>query len=128
MDMVYAVIGLALLQYFIFAMLVGRARVMHKVEAPAVTGNETFERYYRAHYNTLEQLIIFLPAILLFANYISPLWAALLGIIFIIGRTIYFRGYIEEPKKRAAGFGLSMLPNLILLLGGLGGAVWAALT
>ena len=128
MDMVYAVIALALLQYFIFAMLVGRARVMNKVEAPAVTGNETFERYYRAHYNTLEQLIIFLPAILLFANYISPLWAAILGIIFIVGRTIYFRGYIQEPKKRAAGFGLSMLPNLVLLLGGLGGAVWAVMT
>jgi glutathione S-transferase len=67
MDMVHAVIGLALLQFFVFAGFVGRARVKSGIEAPAVTGDPTFERYYRVHYNTMEQLVVFIPAILLFA-------------------------------------------------------------
>lgn len=126
MEMVHAVIGLALLQYFVFMGFVGKARVQTGVEAPAVTGNETFERYYRVHYNTMELLVMFIPAILLFAIYISTTWAAILGLVFVIGRTLYFRAYINDPPKRAAGFGLSMLPLFILLLGGLGGAAFAA--
>ena len=125
MDMVYAVIGLALLQYFVFGGLVGKARVQSGVEAPAVTGDPVFERYYRVHYNTLEQLIMFIPAMLMFGHYISPLWAAILGIVYLIGRTVYLRAYISEPAKRGAGFGLSMLPIVIMLLGGVGGAVWS---
>lgn len=125
MDMVYAVIGLALLQFFVFAGFVGRARVVSGVEAPAVTGDPMFERYYRVHYNTMEQLVVFIPSMLLFANYISASVAAILGLIFIVGRTLYFRAYIKEPSKRGPGYGLSMLPMLILLLGGLGGAVWS---
>jgi uncharacterized MAPEG superfamily protein len=125
MDMVHAVIGLALLQFFVFAGFVGRARVQLGIEAPAVTGDPIFERYYRVHYNTMEQLVVFIPAILLFAAYISKLWAAILGLVFILGRIVYFRAYIAEPAKRGLGYGLSMLPMLILLLGGLGGAVWS---
>ena len=125
MDMVYAVIGLALIQYFIFGGLVGKARVQSGVEAPAVTGDPIFERHYRVHYNTLEQLIMFIPAMLMFGFYISSMTAAILGIVFIIGRTIYFRAYVADPAKRGAGFGLSMLPIVIMLLGGVGGAIWA---
>ena len=127
MDMVHAVIGLALLEFFVFAGFVGRERVRSGIEAPAVTGDPMFERYYRIHYNTMEQLVVFIPAILLFAAYISETWAAILGLIFILGRIVYFRAYIAEPAKRGAGYGLSMLPMVILLLGGLGGAVWSAI-
>ena len=49
--------------------------------------------------------------------------AAILGVVFIIGRIIYLRGYVSEPKKRAPGFGLSALPVVILLAGGLWGAI-----
>jgi glutathione S-transferase len=128
MDMVHAVIGLAVLQFFVFAGFVGRARVKSGVEAPAVTGDPLFERYYRVHYNTMEQLVIFIPAILLFATYIDTLWAAILGLIYVVGRIVYFRAYIADPAKRGAGYGVSMLPVIILLLGGLGGAGWAVLS
>jgi len=128
MDMVHAVIGLAVLQFFVFAGFVGRARVKSGVEAPAVTGDPMFERYYRVHYNTMEQLVIFIPAILLFATYIDTLWAAILGLVYLVGRVVYFRAYIGDPAKRGAGYGLSMLPVTILLLGGLGGAGWAVIS
>jgi len=128
MDIVYAVIALVLLQFFVFSGLVGRARVKYKVAAPAVTGHPVFERYYRVHYNTLEQLVIFIPAILMFGNYISAPIAGGLGAVFILGRFVYLRAYLREPSSRGAGYGLTMLPTVILLFGGGGAALWAAIT
>ncbi len=128
MDMVYIVIALALLQFFIFGGLVGRARVKFSIDAPAVTGDPMYERYHRVHYNTMEQLVVFIPSMLLFGMYVSSLAAAGLGLVFIVGRVIYFRAYLADPASRGPGFGLTMLPTFILLLGGLGGAIWSAAT
>lgn len=126
MDLVYAVMGLALLELFVFQMFVGRARVKYGIEAPATSGNEMFERYYRVHYNSIEMLVLFLPSMLLFANFVNTTAAWVLGLVYVVGRLVYFRGYIAEPKKRAPGFGLSFLPVIIMLLGGTGGALFAA--
>jgi glutathione S-transferase len=115
------VIALALLEFVVFGMFVSRARGQFQVVAPATSGNETFERYFRVHYNTLEQLIVFVPAILLFASHVSARWAALIGAVYLAGRIVYFRDYTADPKKRGLGFSLSMLPTLILLIGGLVG-------
>jgi len=127
MDMVYAVIGLSLLECLIFQMCVGRARIKYSVDAPKVIGNEVFERYYRVHYNTIEMLVLFIPSAMLFGYYISELWASILGLLFVLGRAAYFFAYVKNPAKRGAGFGLSFLPVLIMLLGGFAGAVLAAL-
>lgn len=123
MALVAAVIAAALAEYLVIVMLVGRARVKCGVEAPATTGHPVFERYFRVQQNTIEQLVVFVPAMWLFGSYVSPLWAAILGVVFIVGRAVYLQGYVADPKKRGAGFGLSFLPTAILLLGGLGGAV-----
>jgi len=48
-----------------------------------------------------------------------------MGALYIIGRALYFRGYVKDPKKREAGFLLSMIPNVVLLIGGLIGALRA---
>jgi len=117
------VIALAVLQFVIFGVFVGRARARFQVKAPATTGNENFERYFRIHYNTLEQLIVFLPSIWLFATHASVRWAAIIGAIYLIGRIVYFRGYAAAADKRHTGSLLSMLPTLVLLIGGLGGLV-----
>jgi len=122
MELVYLVMGCALLQFFAFGMLAGVQRMKTGVEAPAISGNDMFERYFRVHYNTMEQLVIFVPAIYLYGTYISVNWAAGLGVVFIIGRFVYLKMYIANPKKRGIGFGLTMVPNTILLLGGMGGA------
>ncbi len=126
MEIVYVVMGLALLQFFFFAILTGMQRVKTGVTAPAISGNEVFERYFRVQYNTMEQLIIFLPSMVMFGTYVSTTWAAILGSVFIIGRFIYLKLYVSNPKKRGIGFGLTMLPNLTLLLGGIGGAAVTA--
>ncbi|UCG74158.1 MAG: MAPEG family protein [Chromatiales bacterium] len=126
MAFVHAVIALALIQFMVYGILVGRARIQYEIPAPAITGHEIFERYYRVHYNTMEQLVQFIPAILLFAYYVNAPTAAVLGLVFIVGRVVYFRAYIADPAKRGPGFGLTVLPTTIMLLGGLGGAIWAA--
>mgnify|MGYP001764166139 CR=1 FL=1 len=123
MEFVAIVTVLALLQYIYFAVLVGQARGKFGVNGPAVTGHPVFERYFRVQMNTLELLVAFLPGLWLFAQYVSPVWAAVLGVVYIVGRFVYLRSYVADPAKRGLGFGLSMLPTLALLLGGLGGAV-----
>jgi glutathione S-transferase len=126
MPYVHIVIGLALVEFLYFAMAVAGARGRYKVAAPAVTGNEIFERYLRVQMNTLEQLIVFIPSILLFGQYLSPYWAAGFGGVFLIGRLLYFFAYVKEPKKRELGFILSFVPTMILLVGGIFGAARAA--
>jgi glutathione S-transferase len=115
----------ALLQFFWFGWQVGAARSKYNIAAPAVSGNETFERVFRVHMNTLEQLVVFLPALWIFAFFISPIWAAAIGVVFIIGRALYARSYVKDPKGRTPGFAMSALPQLVLLLGILIWAVWA---
>lgn len=127
MPFVAAVTAAAVLQFFWFGILVGRARARYNVQPPAITGNEVFERYFRVQQNTLEQLVIFIPSIWIFATYVNATVAAVLGAVFVVGRQLYQLGYVADPKKRFAGFGLSALPNLVLALGGLAGAVAAAL-
>jgi glutathione S-transferase len=123
MTVVNLVLGLALIEFVVILMAVGKARDTYKVPAPATTGNEVFERYCRVQNNTIEQLIIFGPALVVFAHYWSPLIAAGLGLLFVIGRWLYFKGYVRDPKQRSLGFTLSFIPNMILLLGGVLGAV-----
>ena len=126
MPSVHIVIGLALLQFFYFGLEVAKARGRYKVEAPATSGNEIFERYFRVQMNTLELLVMFIPAILIFGLYINPYVAAGIGAVYLLGRMIYLSSYVKDPKSRSAGFGLSALPTMILLCGGIYGAARAA--
>jgi glutathione S-transferase len=125
MPYVHLVMMLALVEFLVFGWAVGRARTRYDVPAPATTGHEVFERYYRAQMNTLEQLIVFLPAMQLFGRYLSPYIAAVLGGVFIVGRAVYFRGYVRAPEQRHFGFGLSAIPNIVLLVGAIVGPIRA---
>jgi uncharacterized MAPEG superfamily protein len=117
MPYVLLVIVLALLQFMLFGIAVGRARGKYGVHAPAVTGNEHFERYFRVQANTLEQLIVFIPAVWLFAQFVDPHWAAGLGGVYLVGRTLYFMSYVKDPKSRGLGFVLTALPSMVMLVG-----------
>jgi glutathione S-transferase len=114
---------LALIELMLFGFLVGRARATYGVKAPATSGNEVFERYYRVQANTIETLIVFLPALWIAAQYWSPLWMALLGVVYLIGRLLYLRGYVRDPSQRGLGYGLSLLPTAVLMVAALAGAV-----
>jgi glutathione S-transferase len=124
MPLVHLVLAAALVEFFFFCLAVARARDTYNVPAPATTGHEVFERYFRVQMNTLEQLIMFVPGILLFALYVSPWVAAALGALFILGRALYFRGYVRAAAARHRGFLLSVVPNMTLLVGGALGALW----
>jgi uncharacterized membrane protein YecN with MAPEG domain len=111
---------LALLVYFWMGLQVGRARAKCGVQAPAMTGDPMLERTIRAHYNTLEWLPLFLVPLWLFAIYWSDLAAAILGLVWIVGRVLYQVGYVRDPAKREAGFLIQALAVAVLLFGSLG--------
>jgi glutathione S-transferase len=114
---------IALLQFMVFGILVGKARQDFGVKAPAVTGHESFERIYRVHMNTLECLITFLPALFLAARYWPAYVVAGLGVVYLIGRMVYWRSYVAKPENRGFGFMLSFAPTVLLMLLALAGIV-----
>lgn len=116
---------LALMQFMLFAMLVGKTRVATGIKAPAVTGDPIFERYFRVQQNSLENLVIFLPALWLFNHYWDARIGAGIGLLYIISRFIYLRGYVADPAKRGTGFGIGFLCEVVLVLGALIGAIMA---
>ncbi len=125
MQFLWIVTALALLEYMGISILVGQARGKYGIKAPATSGHEVFDRTFRVHQNTLEQLIVFLPSLWLFGTYVNPRWGALIGLAFIIGRVLYVRGYIAAPEKRSLGFLIGFVANLLLLLGGLAGVLYS---
>ena len=119
MEPVYVIILVALLEYAVFTALVGRARVRHGIKAPATTGNPDFERVYRVQQNTLESLIVFVPAVWIFGLNASPAIGAGLGAVFVFARAIYAAGYIRAAEKRGIGAVLTAVTNCVLVVWGL---------
>lgn len=119
MTAVAIVAVLALAQFYVFSIQVGQMRGKHGVSAPAITGAPEFERMFRVQQNTMEQLVIFIPSLWMFAYFASPLWAAGLGLIYIVGRFIYKSQYLKDPAGRQLGFTMGIIPITILLVGSL---------
>ena len=123
MQYVELVAVIAVLQFISFGALTGRARRLSGLKAPAITGHEGFERMYRVQMNTLELLIALLPALFVAVHYWPTALVAGLGVVYLIGRHIYWRAYVSDPSKRGIGFMLSMLPILFLLIMALVGII-----
>lgn len=123
MPFVDIVALIAILQFFVFAALVGRARGKYGVNAPAVSGHPMFERAYRVQMNTLELLILFLPALYIAARYWPAAYVAGGGAVFLVGRVLYQQAYMADPARRGPGFLLSIAPCFGLIVAGLVGAV-----
>jgi glutathione S-transferase len=96
---------------------VGKARGQYGVKAPAVDGPPEFSRVLRVQVNTVEQMLLFLPALWLCALFLGDYWAAAGGAIWIVGRILYALGYYSEAKKRSAGFGIALFALTALMLG-----------
>ncbi len=127
-----AVTVIALIFCLFTGVVVGRMRSRHGVKAPSVTGAPEFERAYRVQMNTLEQFALFVPllwmatALPVASGYLAPA----LGLIWVIGRVIYMRAYMQDPAKREVGFGIgavAVLGLLVLSIIGIGRA-WLALS
>ncbi|HTK12881.1 MAG TPA: MAPEG family protein [Xanthobacteraceae bacterium] len=119
---------LSALVYFGMAAQVARAHHKTGILAPAMTGDPVLERTIRAQTNTLEWMPIFLPSLWLFAIYWNAVAAAILGAIWIVGRIIYFFGYVAAPTKRRTGFFIQSAAAFTLLLGALGRIIYLAVT
>ena len=122
MEAVAIVTGLILIQAFHFAFQVGQVRVKDSVPAPNMTGSDEFNRMFRVHQNTVEQLVLFIPAMWMFAHYVHALTAAGIGLLFVVTRVVYRSSYLREPKSRGRGFGPGALLLVILILGSIIGA------
>ena len=104
--------------------LVGRARGRYGVKAPATTGHEGFERAFRVQMNTQEAALMFLPTLWLAAHFGNPLYAAVLGAVWLLARVWYAAAYTVPGRNRGPAFGLSMLALAVLLVLALWGVTW----
>jgi glutathione S-transferase len=114
---------LAVLLYFWIGFRVGQARAKYGIKPPATTGNPDFERAYRVQMNTLEWMPIFLPALWLAAISTSDAWAALVGVVWIVGRGLYLHGYTQAAEKREVGFFTQAIAAGVLWVSALIGVV-----
>lgn len=121
------IIALSMLLYLVTVINVGRARRKYAIPVPQTTGNQDFERVLRVQQNTSEQLIFFLPVLLLFSNYISVPIGAVIGAIWLVGRALYAWGYYQAAEKRFIGFGISSTSSIVMLLGSLVGIILSLL-
>mgnify|MGYP001828293353 CR=1 FL=1 len=119
MEYTAALILLSLVQYLYFTLRVGAGRSKYGVDAPHTSGNENWERLFRVQQNTLEQLIVFVPATALFGMYVSARWVLLPGLLFLVGRQLYSWEYVKNPRSRGPGMGLTLLANAALVIGAL---------
>jgi len=115
--------------YFYTAFRVGNLRGKHAIKAPATSGHPEFDCAYRVQLNTLEQMGIFLPFLWVAAFYPIrwPWLAPLIGLVWLIGRIIYMRGYMADPNKRLVGAMMGGLTSAIMFIIAAGGVVKACI-
>jgi uncharacterized membrane protein YecN with MAPEG domain len=126
-SLVAIVTLLSLVLYVMMGLRVGEARTKFGVVEPAVTGDPEFERRFRVQSNTLEWLPTYLVSLWLFALYWNDRAAAVLGVIWIVGRILYMTSYSKDASSRGPGFGIQALATLVLLFGALGKIIWVAI-
>lgn len=114
----------ALILYFWVSIAVAKARKTYQIPAPEMNGPTPFLSVLRVQANTVEQLVLFLPALWMCAYFFSDAWAAAGGAVWTVGRFIYALGYYRDPKKRALGFSIAIAASFTLI----GATVWSLLT
>jgi len=114
---------LAVAFYFFLATRVAVARGKFNVKLPATSGDLDFERIFRVHMNTLEWMPTFLVPLWLCAFYLSDIAAAVLGLLWIAGRVLYFAGYRKAVEGRLPGFFVQSTACLLLFIGAIVGIV-----
>ncbi len=115
----------ALFVYFGLGAVVGQARARYGVPAPQAGGHPEFDKRNRVHINTLEQLALLVPGVIVAAPVLGDMVTAGLTAVWSVGRILYARAYYADPAKRSLGFAFTFLPSMILLVAGAWGAIRA---
>lgn len=99
------------------AILVARVRGRVKISPPATTGSPALECALRVQANTVEQFIIFLPALWLATLYFQGWIPGVLGLLWCLGRILYALGYqAARPQAREPGFFIGILSTMALIV------------
>jgi glutathione S-transferase len=118
--------------YFYTAFRVGNLRGKHNIQAPATSGHPEFDRAYRVQLNTLEQMGLFLPFFWVAAIYPIrwPWLAPLIGLVWLLGRILYMRGYMADPGRRLTGVFTTGVSSIVMLVIAVSGVIraWLALS
>ena len=109
--------------YFWTIFNVGRARTKFSVKAPSTDGPPAFLNVMRVQANTVEQLIMFLPALWLCAFLTGDRFAAMGGAVWLVGRLWYAIAYYQDAARRGPGFVIGMLATMVLIVGAITGLV-----
>jgi glutathione S-transferase len=121
-----ALVTIAAVVYtFLLSGRVGAARSKMGVAAPATAGQPDFDRVFRIHMNTVEQLVLFVPMLWLAASAVGDQWAAGIGFVWIVGRFIYAAGYRKDVDKRGPGMLITLASTAVLTVVAVWGVVQA---
>ncbi|MGE0383695.1 MAG: MAPEG family protein [Gammaproteobacteria bacterium] len=101
---------------FVLSAKVGRMRGKHEIKAPATTGHPEFERAFRVHGNTVEQLVLLLPLMWMATAVVGDAWSAAAGAVWVAGRIVYARDYMRDPTVRGTGMVVTALPTFALFI------------
>jgi glutathione S-transferase len=124
---IFLVISLALALYTVTIIEAARQRRRSGIKSPATSGDVMLERALRVQQNTLEQLVVLVPAALIFALVVSSGFAAVLGLIWLAGRALYIRVYMRAPDSRGPAFVIAFSAQNILIVGDIIGTAVALL-
>jgi len=94
----------------------GKVRGRTGIKPPAMSGDPALEAALRAEGNTVEQYVLFLPALWLAALYFQGWVPPLVGLVWCLGRVLYAIGYMTAPEKRYPGYMLTVLSALVLIV------------
>ena len=125
-----AVTVLAVLILLGAAIMVSRVRRRVGIAPPAMTGSPELDCALRVHGNTVEQFIMFAPALWLATLYFQGWIPPILGAVWCLGRIVYVMGYDSAAEKRLPGFIISQLSIVVLWILAVIGVVnaWMAAT
>lgn len=112
-----------LVLYFWTIYNVGRARAKFGVKAPSTDGPLAFLTVMRVQANTVEQMLLFLPALWLCALLAGDRLAAIGGMVWLVGRLWYALSYYRDAARRGPGFVVGMLATMGLMIGAAYGLV-----
>ena len=108
---------LAILLTLILVGRVGYLRGRLKIDAPATAGHPQFERAFRIHANTVENLVLLLPLLWVASSFYGgqiPFW---LGLLWVVSRVIYAFGYAQtNTQMRGPGAALGFIALIGLLV------------